>query len=115
MNAFAQLIGLLAGDTGQTVRPGNPLSPSQPPQLVWGTVESDTESPSDDGQRVTWTVLYAGEIVQVPLAILDVDPHLSHDETTGTVETLTPRTGDTVLMIRSADGDLTMLGKAEGY
>ena len=114
---FVELIGALLEGTGSRLIAGNKLTPSQPPLLVWGFVESDTESPitdeTGDGFALSWTVAHSGSIEQVPLAILDLDPHLSHDES-GTVETLTPRRGDLVLMVRNADGILTMIGKAEG-
>ncbi|MCY4670526.1 MAG: hypothetical protein OXC29_21370 [Rhodococcus sp.] len=118
MEGFADLVAHLLDTSGGTLIIGNKLTPSQPPAIVWGIIESDTETATSDdrgsGFAVSWTVAHSGTVEQVPFAVIDIDPHLAHDDESGTVQTLTPRRGDAVLMIRNADGQLTMLGKAEG-
>lgn len=114
-----QLIAALTSGSGSGLIPASSLAAVQPPVLVWGVVVSEAETAATlpdgtEGTRVTWQVEHSGRIDDVPLAIESLDPHLSHDLTTGTLEDAVPRAGDRVLLAEDADGGVVMLGIVEG-
>lgn len=100
--------------TRTTLIPGNTLTASQPPVLIWGIVVERRATAVEDGEEIEWDVNTGDTIVTITDAVDSLDPHITHDDTTGTLEDAVPTAGDRVLLIVTADGTLTMLGKIEG-